>query len=148
MLVKLCLAGRQGVRHNANLSWFGNLDQAAWLAAIWTDGGAIGLGRSLRQASRVTLVWLSADDCAPSKVLNEGRFDWNNGVIAEASASSTLPHPATPKSRTPSPSPDLEVQAICIHNGLVVVGVNNGWVWGGEVGLVGTFDPASGTYTI
>ena len=43
--------------------------------------------------------------------------------------------------------PQYACQAICVHNGLVVVGVNNGWVWGGEVGLVGTFDPASGTYT-
>ncbi len=43
--------------------------------------------------------------------------------------------------------PQFACQAICIHNGLVVVGVNNGWVWGGEVGLVGTYDPASGVYT-
>lgn len=43
--------------------------------------------------------------------------------------------------------PQFACQAICIHNGLVVVGVNNGWVWGGEVGLVGTYDPGSGVYT-
>ncbi|MGB2229065.1 MAG: hypothetical protein ACPHZB_06045, partial [Flavobacteriales bacterium] len=27
--------------------------------------------------------------------------------------------------------PQYACQAICVHNGLVVVGVNNGWVWGG-----------------
>ena len=43
--------------------------------------------------------------------------------------------------------PQFACQAICVHNNLVVVGVNNGWVWGGEVGLVGTYDPASGLYT-
>ena len=43
--------------------------------------------------------------------------------------------------------PQYACQAICVHNGRVVVGVNNGWVWGGEVGLVGTYDPASGLYT-
>ncbi|MAO87449.1 MAG: hypothetical protein CL822_00540 [Crocinitomicaceae bacterium] len=43
--------------------------------------------------------------------------------------------------------PQYACQAICVHNGQVVVGVNNGWVWGGEVGLVGTYDPASGLYT-
>ena len=42
--------------------------------------------------------------------------------------------------------PQYACQAICVHNGQVVVGVNNGWVWGGEVGLVGTYDPASGLY--
>ena len=63
------------------------------------------------------LVWLSADDLSL-----EGELPLASG-------------------------PQYACQAICIHNGLVVVGVNNGWVWGGEVGLVGTFDPASGTYT-
>ena len=63
------------------------------------------------------LVWLSADDLSL-----EGELPLASG-------------------------PQYACQAICIHNGLVVVGVNNGWVWGGEVGLVGTFDPASGMYT-
>ena len=63
------------------------------------------------------LVWLSADDLSL-----EGELPLASG-------------------------PQYACQAICIHNGLVVVGVNNGWVWGGEVGFVGAFDPASGTYT-
>ena len=47
---------------------------------------------------------------------------------------------------TVTSGPQYACQAICVHNGRVVVGVNNGWVWGGEVGLVGTYDPASGLY--
>lgn len=47
---------------------------------------------------------------------------------------------------TVTSGPQYACQAICVHNSRVVVGVNNGWVWGGEVGLVGTYDPASGLY--
>ena len=63
------------------------------------------------------LVWLNADDMS-----FEGELTLTSG-------------------------PQYACQAICVHNGQVVVGVNNGWVWGGEVGLVGTYDPASGLYT-
>ena len=63
------------------------------------------------------LVWLNADDLS-----FEGELTLTSG-------------------------PQYACQAICVHNGRVVVGVNNGWVWGGEVGLVGTYDPASGLYT-
>ena len=63
------------------------------------------------------LVWLNADDLS-----FEGELTLTSG-------------------------PQYACQAICVHNGQVVVGVNNGWVWGGEVGLVGTYDPASGLYT-
>ena len=62
------------------------------------------------------LVWLNADDLS-----FEGELTLTSG-------------------------PQYACQAICVHNGQVVVGVNNGWVWGGEVGLVGTYDPASGMY--
>ena len=62
------------------------------------------------------LVWLNADDLS-----FEGELTLTSG-------------------------PQYACQAICVHNGQVVVGVNNGWVWGGEVGLVGTYDPASGLY--
>lgn len=62
------------------------------------------------------LVWLNAEDLA-----------WEGELSVES-------------------GPEFACQAICVDNGRVVVGVNNGWVWGGEVGLVGTYDPASGTY--
>ena len=62
------------------------------------------------------LVWLNADDLS-----FEGELTLTSG-------------------------PQYACQAICVHNDRVVVGVNNGWVWGGEVGLVGTYDPASGLY--
>ena len=61
------------------------------------------------------LVWLNAEDLA-----------WEGELSVES-------------------GPEFACQAICVDNGRVVVGVNNGWVWGGEVGLVGTYDPASGT---
>ena len=46
----------------------------------------------------------------------------------------------------PLEGPSLPSQEVLVQDGMVYVGVNNGWQWGQEVGRLGRWSPQEGTY--